>query len=33
MKSVLAAAALLLIVVVVMQSLPDYQRYVQLRDM
>lgn len=33
MKSLLAGAILLLLAVVVVQSLPDFQRYVQLRDM
>lgn len=33
MKSLIAGAVLLLAVVVVMTSLPDFQRYQQLRDM
>jgi len=33
MKSLIAGALLLLVAVVVMQSLPDFQRYQQLRDM
>lgn len=32
-KGVLAGAVLLLVAVVVLQSLPDFQRYIQLRDM
>ena len=32
-KGVLTGAVLLLLAVVVLQSLPDFQRYVQLRDM
>ena len=32
-KGVLAGAVLLLVAVVILQSLPDFQRYVQLRDM
>src|SRR5207245_4804812 len=32
-KAVLTGAILLLVAVVVLQSLPDFQRYVQLRDM
>jgi len=33
MKSLIAGAVLLLVAVIVMQSLPDFQRYQQLRDM
>ena len=33
MKSLLAGAVLVLLAVVIVQSLPDFQRYVQLRDM
>ena len=33
MKSLIAGAVLLLLAVIVMQSLPDFQRYQQLRDM
>jgi hypothetical protein len=32
-KSLLAGAVLVLLAVVIVQSLPDFQRYVQLRDM
>jgi hypothetical protein len=32
-KSLITGAVLLLVAFVVMQSLPDFQRYVQLRDM
>jgi hypothetical protein len=32
-KGLVAGAMLLLVVLVVMQSLPDFQRYQQLRDM
>ena len=33
MKGLIAGAVLLLVAVVVLQSLPDFQRYQQLRDM
>jgi Family of unknown function (DUF6893) len=33
MKSLVAGAVLLLVVAVVLTSLPDFQRYQQLRDM
>jgi hypothetical protein len=33
MKSLITGAVLLLVAVVVMTSLPDFQRYQQLRDM
>lgn len=33
MKGLVAGALLLLAAFVVLQSLPDFQRYVQLRDM
>jgi len=32
-KTLIAGAVLLLLAAVVVQSLPDFQRYVQLRDM
>jgi hypothetical protein len=33
LKGVLTGAVLLLVAVVILQSLPDFQRYIQLRDM
>lgn len=33
MKSLITGAVLLLVAAIVLQSLPDFQRYQQLRDM